>query len=67
MLNMNMKVLLVANKYFSTIFKIKDFCVTLKYHLTTTNDFVGKHSIVKPDVSWADICNFSSLFLPIFS
>ena len=56
MLNMNMKVLFVANKYFSSY---KYFCVALKSHLTTSFDFFRKYSIVKPDVWWANIGNFT--------
>ena len=46
MLNTNMKVLLVANKYFS---RYKHFCVALNSHESTSFDFVEKHSIVKPN------------------
>ena len=39
----------------------KHFSVALKSHETTSTsfDFVGKHSNVKPEVRWADICNFT--------
>ena len=51
-LNTNMKVLFVTNKYFSGY---KNFRVALKSHYTTSFDFLGKHSTVKPDVRSADI------------
>ena len=56
MLNMNMTVLFVANKYFS---RYKHFCVALKFYLTTCFEFVEKRFIVKPNVSRTDICKFT--------
>ena len=56
-----MKILFVANKYFS---RYKYYCVALKSHKTKSFDFIEKSSIVKPDLRWANICNFTELFIP---
>ena len=51
-----MKVLFVANKYFS---RYKHFCVALKSYLTSSFEFIEEQSVVKPNVSWADMCKFT--------
>ena len=56
MLKTNMKVLSVANKYFS---RYKHFCIALKSYYTTSFEFIEKQFIVKLKVSWADICKFT--------
>ena len=56
MLRPIVKILFVANKLFS---RYKLFCVALKSYYTTSFESVETHSILKPKVSWANICKFT--------
>ena len=59
-------VLLVANKHFFLTCLQACLCCS-KIQLNYKFKFIEKHFIVKPEVSWADICKFTALFrVPIF-